>query len=203
MGTFFKTFFVCLVITFGFLTYKFVQNVGYEPELEVSKNHPVFGIHEEVEQPFFEENKKPQEDKKPQEQQTITEKSYLHVCYFYSASGQLVSTKRELKTKPSIENAITLLLKGPTIQESQKGIYTEIPPDTDLISVKRKDNSVIINLTSNFGNGGGTKSVENRVKQLASTVKAIENKKDIYLYINDKEVEYLGGDGVYIKQPLE
>ena len=34
---------------------------------------------------------------------------------------------------------------------------------------------------------------------------AVENASiyTAYLYINGKEVEYLGGDGVYIKQPLD
>ena len=89
------------------------------------------------------------------------------------------------------------------ISESKKGIYSEIPPNVDLISVKNNDNSIIINLSSNFGNGGGSQSVENRVKQLNKTVKKYHPSKDVYLYIDGKEVEYLGGEGIYIKQPLE
>ena len=96
-----------------------------------------------------------------------------------------------------------MLLKGPTIKESQQGIYSEIPKNVNLISVKQNADSVIINLTSAFGQGGGSQSVENRVKQLSKTVKGRVSNKKVYLYINNKEVEYLGGEGVYIKQPLE
>ena len=210
MNTFFKTFFICLVITFSFLAYKFVQTVGYGPELEVTKNHPVFGVHEEDKEPYFSNdnsknnsnNDNEIKNDTPKPEKVVTKK-YSHSCYFYSANGQLISITRELNAKPSTENSILLLLKGPTIAETKKGIYSEIPANVDLISLKRENNSVIVNLSSNFGNGGGTKSVENRVKQLSKTVKAMEPKKNVYLYLNNKEVEYLGGDGVYIKQPLE
>ena len=96
-----------------------------------------------------------------------------------------------------------MLLKGPTIQESRQGIYSEIPKDVDLISVTQKNDSVIVNLSSAFGQGGGSQSIENRVKQLSKTVKNSVKGKKVYLYIDNKEVEYLGGEGIYIKQPLD
>ena len=90
------------------------------------------------------------------------------------------------------------------IPEVKKGIYSEIPANVDLISVNSiKDNGLAVDLSSNFGNGGGTQSIENRVKQLSKTIKSFAPNKSVYLYINGKEVEYLGGDGVFIKQPLE
>jgi spore germination protein GerM len=42
----------------------------------------------------------------------------------------------------------------------------------------------------------------NRIKQLVKTVNALNNKKPIYLHIEGKQVEYIGGDGVYLQQPL-
>jgi len=205
MNTFFKTFFICLVVTFGFLAYKFFSMAGYSPELTVTKSNPIFGTHTEVQNEDIFDNKV--NESAVQKKEEVIEKpkqqKYTHTCYFYSVSGSLTPVNRELSKKQSIESAITLLLKGPTIPETKKGIYSEIPANVDLISVKRIDKSVIVDLSSNFGNGGGTKSVENRVKQLAKTVRNIEPNKNIYLHINGKEVEYLGGDGVYIKQPLE
>ena len=110
---------------------------------------------------------------------------------------------RRIYKKPTIENTIAFLLKGPTIPEAKRGIYSEIPANVDLISVKKDSKSITVNLTSNFGNGGGTQSVSNRVKQIARTVKTFSPNTSVYLHIDGKEVEYLGGDGVYIKQPIE
>ena len=96
-----------------------------------------------------------------------------------------------------------MLLKGPLIAETKQGIYSEIPANVDLIDIKKTDDKIIVNLTSNFGNGGGSKSIENRIAQLSKTIKIHEPNKKIYLHINGKEVEYLGGEGVYVKQPLD
>lgn len=218
MNIFVKTFLVCLVACLGFLFYCMVGENSYSPELKLSQNN-VFSsstkeasnVNEKYESPEelttkeIEENKiydkQTQEyNKKAQEQE---KPKYYQSCYFFSKNGDLIEIKREIKSQPSLENAITLLLRGPMISESKKGIYSEIPPNVDLISVKNSDNSIIINLSSNFGNGGGSQSVENRVKQLNKTVKKYHPSKDVYLYIDGKEVEYLGGEGIYIKQPLE
>lgn len=218
MNIFVKTFLVCLVACLGFLFYCMVGENSYSPELKLSQNN-VFSsstkeasnVNEKYESPEelttkeIEENKiydkQTQEyNKKTQEQE---KPKYYQSCYFFSKNGDLIEIKREIKSQTSLENAITLLLRGPMISESKKGIYSEIPPNVDLISVKNSDNSIIINLSSNFGNGGGSQSVENRVKQLNKTVKKYHPSKDVYLYIDGKEVEYLGGEGIYIKQPLE
>lgn len=211
MNTFFKTFFVCLVLTFSFLAYKYFSVDSYSNNLTVSKNNPIFGTHSSLpdakpieQKPSSVVNKSiTPEVKKEEPKQKEKKSKYLHSCYFYSNSGELVLVKRELSFKPSLENSLAVLFKGPLISEAKKGIYSEIPANVDLISVKRSENKVIVDLSSNFGNGGGTKSITNRVSQLAKTVKIHEPYKNIYLYINGKEVEYLGGDGVYIKQPLE
>ena len=199
MNTFFKTFFVCLVLTFSFLAYKFFATDSYSGDLVISKNNPVFGIHQDIkEAPPIEEKRQQQTEIK----QNIQTK-YEHKCYFYSINGELVKVKRELSLAPSLKNSLTILFKGPTIAEAKQGMYSEIPANVDLIDIREIADDVIINLTSNFGNGGGSKSIDNRVKQLSKTAKIHYPTKKIYLYIDGKEVEYLGGDGVYVKQPLD
>lgn len=209
MNTFFKTFFVCLILCFGFLAYKYFSVNSYSNNLDVSKNNPVFGIHQQAQElpnPQDEagkDSKNIQKDPQIKPQVSQDKQKYTHKCYFYSNNGDLVLVERKLSFKPSIESAINILLRGPLIAETKKGIYSEIPPSVDLISVTNLGNDIIVDLTSNFGNGGGTNSITNRVKQLSKTIKLYEPNKKVYLYIDGKEVEYLGGDGVYIKQPLD
>lgn len=197
MGTFFKTFFFCLILSLAFLGYKLLGNDSYNTDLFVSKNSSVFGLH-----PDEPEKKNENQPENKTALQTKNNK-YEHICYFYSQGGKLQKTTRELSFEPSVEHAVTLLLKGPYIAETKKGVYSEIPVNVDLIGIKRENNTIIVNLSSNFGNGGGTQSVNNRIAQLSKTVKYLEPNKKIYLYIEGKEVEYLGGDGVYVKQPLD
>lgn len=101
------------------------------------------------------------------------------------------------KLKYSIEN----LLKGPTKKEKAKGIYSEIPQGTKLLTIEEKPDRIIINLSGNFEQGGGTDSLYKRLYQLIKT----SNKNttlDVYLYLNGKQVDIIGGEGIMINQPL-
>ena len=83
-----------------------------------------------------------------------------------------------------------------------KGLYSEIPYGTRLLSIEEENNKIIINLSSDFIKGGGTQSIVNRIKQLVKTVNYNHDKKPVYLYVDNKQVEYVGGEGVYLEQPL-
>ena len=197
MNTFLKTFVICLIVALGFLFYKFFGKDGYSKDIS-NINSTMYQIQKD--------EKLNIEEKQPKTEPKIAKKDNhkeLHTCYFYNNQGKLTPIVREVKGSNSLESAILLLLKGPLISESKSGIYTEIPPNVDLINLQVDSDKVIINLTSSFGNGGGFNSIENRIKQLSATAKKVEPNKAIYLYIDGSEVEYLGGDGVYVKQPLE
>lgn len=106
-------------------------------------------------------------------------------------------TEDGTKVKYAIQN----LLKGPTKAEQAKGIYSEIPQGTKLISIDEKPDKVIVNLSGNFEQGGGTDGLYKRLYQLIKT----SNKNttlDVYLYIDGKQVDLVGGEGIMINQPL-
>ena len=204
MNTFFKTFFCCLLVAVGFFVYKYLKSESYSPDLSVANDNPVYTSNDSK----YDSIKKTQSSTLPIEDEINNsspmpaKEKYEYTCYFYSSNGKLIPVKREFGVKQSIENTVSMLLKGPTIKESREGIYSEIPKNVDLISIKQKNDSIIVNLSAKFGQGGGSESVENRVKQLSKTVKSRVPNKKVYLYIDNKEVEYLGGEGIYIAQPL-
>ncbi len=100
-----------------------------------------------------------------------------------------------------IKYAINTLVLGPKAGEKSKGIYSEIPSGTEVISVQERPDKVIINLSSNFEYGGGTDSVYKRLYQLIKTARK-NTEKPVYLYINGKQADVIGGDGIMIAQPL-
>ena len=64
------------------------------------------------------------------------------------------------------------------------------------------DNKIVIDLSSDFQYGGGTDSIYSRMMQLIKTsITNTENKK-IYLYLDGKQVNVIGGEGIMITQPL-
>ena len=85
--------------------------------------------------------------------------------------------------------------------EKDKGIYSEIPDGTNVISVVETDKKAIINLTSAFEQGGGTDGLYKRLYQLVKTANKNTN-LPVYLYIDNKQADVIGGEGLMINQPL-
>lgn len=118
-------------------------------------------------------------------------------------NGIYKKVQRELpEGKDRLEFSIEELLKGPNIIEKTSGAYSEIPKETKLLSINQSKKKVIIDLSSDFQYGGGTDSIYSRMMQLIKTaINNSENKK-IYLYIDGKQLNTLGGEGIMITQPL-
>ena len=147
------------------------------------------------------------EQEAPQEEQNANvPKSYIKV-YFIGQNANKEEVykvvKREYKTSEGtkLKAAITTLLKGPDSKEKAQGIYSEIPQGTNLISLEETPSKVIVNLSGDFEQGGGTDGLYKRLYQLIKTANK-NSAQDVYLYINGKKVEMIGGEGLMINQPL-
>ena len=119
-------------------------------------------------------------------------------------SGNLRSVYRtcEPQEKTScFEYAIKELVKSPSKWEKSKGFTSEIPQGTKVLSVRESSGSVLVDLSSEFESGGGAESTYMRIKQVIKTANA-NTASPVYLYINGKQVNVIGGEGVMIKQPL-
>lgn len=124
--------------------------------------------------------------------------------FMLNNSGELRSLNRVCDT--SVENscfqyAIKELIAGPTKWEKSKGFTSEIPQGTKILSIRESKNSIMIDLSSNFEAGGGAESTYMKVKQIIKTVNSNTN-IPTYLYINGKQANVIGGEGIMIKQPL-
>ena len=103
--------------------------------------------------------------------------------------------------KSCFEYAIKELMSAPTRWERSKGFSSEIPQGTKVLSVRESDKSILIDLSSNFEAGGGTESTVYRIKQVIKTVNA-NTSLPVYLYINGRQANVIGGEGIMLKQPL-
>lgn len=103
--------------------------------------------------------------------------------------------------KSCFEYAIKELVSAPTKWEKSKGFTSEIPQGTKILSIRESSNSVMIDLSSNFESGGGAESTYMRVKQIIKTANT-NTSIPTYLYINGKQANVIGGEGIMIKQPL-
>lgn len=134
-------------------------------------------------------------------------KSYVNVYFIGQNSNKdevYKVVKREYnaeKNGTKLRYSIESLLKGPTKAEKTKGIYSEVPQGTKLLSLEETPKKIVINLSGDFEQGGGTDGLYKRLYQLIKT----SNKNttlDVYLYINGKQADVIGGEGIMINQPL-
>ena len=105
------------------------------------------------------------------------------------------------KDGSKLEFVINELLKGPTKKEQAKGIYSEIPQGTKLRSITKTNGKRYIDLSFDFEQGGGTDGLYKRLYQLIKTVNK-NSEEDIYLKIEGREIDVIGGEGIMFNQPL-
>lgn len=149
----------------------------------------------------------PADDEKVQKSEP-KEKVYVTVYFIgqdSSNSEVYKAVKREYDDTidgSKIKYAVKALVAGPTSFEKSKGVYSEIPSGTSVISVNEDASKVIVNLNAAFEGGGGTDSTYKRIYQLIKTVKR-NTTKPVYLYIEGQKADVIGGEGIMITQPLD
>ena len=149
----------------------------------------------------------PADDEKAQKPEQ-KEKVYVTVYFIgqdSSNSEVYKAVKREYDETidgSKIKYAVKALVAGPTSFEKSKGVYSEIPSGTSVISVNEDASKVIVNLNAAFEGGGGTDSTYKRIYQLIKTVKR-NTTKPVYLYIEGQKADVIGGEGIMITQPLD
>ena len=114
------------------------------------------------------------------------------------------TVKREVPSgKNELRYALTQLVAGPTQYEKNVGVYSEVPKNVQIMGIVESDKKIIIDISGNIQNGGGADSLYSRFKQVIKTALANGSpKKPIYLYIDGKQAEVIGGEGIMITQPL-
>ncbi|MBE9220556.1 GerMN domain-containing protein [Dolichospermum flos-aquae] len=97
-----------------------------------------------------------------------------------------------------LETAFKTLLAGPP----QGTDSTTIPQGTKLLGLKAENNDVHVNLSENFTTGGGSTSMIGRIGQIVYTATSLNPQAKVYIEVNGKPLEVLGGEGVELEQPL-
>ncbi|WOB45230.1 spore germination protein [Thermoleptolyngbya oregonensis NK1-22] len=89
------------------------------------------------------------------------------------------------------------LLLGP----SDNTVGSTIPRDTTLRSVKVEDDGVHVDLSNSFTQGGGSTSMTGRLAQVVYTATTLDPNAKVWITIEGKPLEVLGGEGILVNQP--
>ena len=147
----------------------------------------------------------PVSDKTPETAEKVKKQEYVTV-YFLGLENNSSHFKKARREAPEdvskLQFALQQLIQGPSDYEKKQGAYSEVPKNTRILRVSERKNEVIIDLSSEIAQGGGADSVYSRIKQIIKTALANSPKKPVYLYIDGKQADVLGGEGIMLSQPL-
>lgn len=106
-------------------------------------------------------------------------------------------------TPPAVARAAMLaLLSGPSAAESAAGMTSSIPPGTTLLGLRIVDGVARVDLSADFGSGGGSLSMLTRVAQVVHTLTAFPTVRAVRFLIDGAPVDSIGGEGVIVDHPL-
>lgn len=185
--------FILIVISFAYVYFSFFNKDFKLPDF----NRP------EEETPVFNPLEQSAEEEQPVDQSEVAKSKTVKI-FILDKNGNLRSVNRTCDTsveKSCFEYAIKELIDAPSKWEKSKGFTSEIPQGTKILSIRDTEGSVLVDLSSNFETGGGAESTYMRVKQVIKTVNA-NTSTPSYLYINGRQANVIGGEGIMVKQPL-
>lgn len=135
----------------------------------------------------------------PQAVQSTTAQIYL--LRDTGKNLQLVPKPIEVNTKQPnavLEAAFQGLLAG---SEDAK-VSSTIPEGTKLRSLKVQNDGIYVDLSQEFTTGGGSASMSGRLAQVIYTATTLEPNANVWIEVEGKPLELLGGEGLEITQPM-
>jgi spore germination protein GerM len=109
-----------------------------------------------------------------------------------------ITVAKSLDKSQSLQTALEQLFTQ-TPPSSQS---SAIPPGTQLLSVKNDAQGVHVNLSQAFTQGGGSESMTGRLGQLIYTATSLNPQSPVWIEVEGKPLETLGGEGLMIDQPM-
>jgi spore germination protein GerM len=109
-----------------------------------------------------------------------------------------ITLKEANQPKAVLETAFEQLLAGPTNPK----FTSTIPQGTKLLSLDVQNDNVLVNLSKEFTGGGGSASMTGRVAQVLYTATSLNPKAKVWIQVEGKQLDVLGGEGLELEQPV-
>ncbi|MCL2175180.1 MAG: GerMN domain-containing protein [Treponema sp.] len=120
-------------------------------------------------------------------------------------SGQILHTRvtRRIPASQSpMQDALNLLLAGPSAEELNRGIINLIPKNTRVLSATIRGSTAYISFSEDFlFNTFGVEGYVAQLRQIVWTVTEFSNVNDVQILIDGRRLDYLG-EGIWIGSPI-
>jgi len=107
-------------------------------------------------------------------------------------------TVRALDAQEGIRLALQELIAGPTDPQ----LSSAIPPETQVLDVRLEGNDIFLNFSPEFTQGGGSTMMMGRITQVLYTATSQNPGARVWISVEGRALEVLGGEGLIIDQPL-
>ncbi|MBD2085799.1 GerMN domain-containing protein [Trichocoleus sp. ST-U3] len=139
----------------------------------------------------------------PSAQQLSSQKT-VQVYWLKSSGSKIevvpapVKIQAGVKSENILEGAFNRLLAGP----NDPAYSSTIPKGTQLRNLDVREDGVHVDLSQEFTAGGGSASMTGRVAQILYTATSINPNTNVWIDVEGKRLEVLGGEGLELNQPL-
>ncbi len=127
-----------------------------------------------------------------------------NVLLYYVQSNETNFSLAPIGTRinsESLEKEIEGIIEALKQQPSEAGLSTSFPDSLELRSVTRLGSEVIIDLSTDFEQGGGSALMMARLNQLFYTLTQLEEVTEVSLFIEGVRVNSFSQQGILIDNP--
>jgi hypothetical protein len=122
--------------------------------------------------------------------------------YFLRNEGVALAHRTVPATTATSRAALEQLLAGPSTAERGIGMGTAIPADTRLVDIDVAGGIATVELSTEFGLGGGTLSMTARLAQVVYTLTQFPTVSAVVFAENGVPITMFGTEGIMIDGPL-
>jgi germination protein M len=122
--------------------------------------------------------------------------------YFSREEKMAAATRVIPQTQQVGAAAMKALLEGPTQIETEAGMVTCIPEGTTFLGLSIKSGVATVDLSAEYGSGGGSLSMFTRLAQVVFTLTQFPTVDGVRFKLDGELIDMLGGEGIIIDEPV-
>ena len=113
-------------------------------------------------------------------------------------SPYTINIQGESQPEDLLTTAFNTLLAGPDAAE----VFSTIPPGTQLLALQVEPDGIHVDLSNEFGLGGGSAAMSGRLGQVLYTATALDADAPVWISVEGQPLKVLGGEGIVVEQPM-
>jgi hypothetical protein len=128
----------------------------------------------------------------------------MTVRVYFTRHEEICAATRVVPKSQSVGAAAArALLEGPTAAEKQGDMVSAIPQGTTFLGLDVKNGIATVDLSKEYGSGGGTLSMLMRLAQVVFTLTQFPTVEGVEFKLDGKAIDVLGGEGIIIDHPMD